>query len=262
MDMNGGPFSYKWINSNPLPKVWEQMNLAHEYGANRIWIVNVGDLKPLEIPIEFFLRMAWDPEALTKDKIAEYQCAGPSASSAKSMPRRSPTSSRNMRNTTDGANRNWLQARNLQPDQLPGGRAVFGGWNEILQHEPKKSTTMLPQEQRDAFYELVLHPVRACANLDEMYIAAGRNQLVCRAGAGQRQRRGRARTRNCSEKTRNSPTTTTTKLAGGKWDHMMDQTHHWLHHWYLSAAERDARRVRTHSARYGRFGSRRRRRSP
>ena len=73
MDMNGGPFSYKWINSNPLPKIWEQMNLAHEYGANRIWIANVGDLKPLEIPIEFFLRMAWDPEAVSKDKIAEYQ---------------------------------------------------------------------------------------------------------------------------------------------------------------------------------------------
>ncbi len=73
MDMNGGPFSYKWINSNPLPKIWEQMNLAHEYGANQIWIANVGDLKPLEIPIEFFLRMAWDPDAVSKDKIAEYQ---------------------------------------------------------------------------------------------------------------------------------------------------------------------------------------------
>ena len=73
MDMHGGPFAYQWLNSNPLPKIWEQMNLAHEYGANRIWIVNVGDLKPLEIPIEFFLRMAWDPDAVSKDKIAEYQ---------------------------------------------------------------------------------------------------------------------------------------------------------------------------------------------
>jgi len=40
MDMNGGPFSYKWLNSNPLPKIWEQMNLALQYGATRIWIVN------------------------------------------------------------------------------------------------------------------------------------------------------------------------------------------------------------------------------
>jgi hypothetical protein len=57
----------------PLPKIWEQMNLAHEYGANQIWIANVGDLKPLEIPLEFFLRMGWNPGAVSKDKIADYQ---------------------------------------------------------------------------------------------------------------------------------------------------------------------------------------------
>ena len=71
-DMHGGPYSYQWINTNPLPKVGEQMNLAYEYGATRIWIVNVGDLKPLELPIEFFLRLAWNPAALTKDKIHDY----------------------------------------------------------------------------------------------------------------------------------------------------------------------------------------------
>lgn len=73
MDINGGPFSYKWINSNPLPKIWEQMNLAIEYGATRIWIANLGDLKPLEIPLEFFIRTGWDPKAVSKDKIADYQ---------------------------------------------------------------------------------------------------------------------------------------------------------------------------------------------
>lgn len=54
----GGPRNYKWINTMPITKVWEQMNLASEYGATRIWIVNIGDLKPLEFPMEFFLTMA------------------------------------------------------------------------------------------------------------------------------------------------------------------------------------------------------------
>ena len=48
-DYVGGPRNYKWIDTNPLPKIWEQMNLALDYGANRIWIVNVGDLKPMEL---------------------------------------------------------------------------------------------------------------------------------------------------------------------------------------------------------------------
>jgi hypothetical protein len=62
-DYVGGPRSYKWLNVTQIPKVWEQMNLANEYGANRLWIVNVGDLKPMEIPTEFFLAYGWNPEA-------------------------------------------------------------------------------------------------------------------------------------------------------------------------------------------------------
>ena len=60
-DYVGGPRNYKWLNTNPIARVWEQMHLAYEYGANRIWIVNVGDLKPMEFPIQFFLDYAWNP---------------------------------------------------------------------------------------------------------------------------------------------------------------------------------------------------------
>ena len=67
--MHGGPFAYQWINTNPFPKIAEQMEfLAAEYGANRVWIVNVGDLKPLELAIEFLMRFAWNPAALTKNE--------------------------------------------------------------------------------------------------------------------------------------------------------------------------------------------------
>ena len=56
----------------PIAKVWEQMNLAYHYDANRIWIVNVGHLKPMEFPIEFFLSLAWDPQRWPKEKIPEF----------------------------------------------------------------------------------------------------------------------------------------------------------------------------------------------
>ncbi len=71
-DYVGDPRSYKWLNTIPITKVWEQMNLAYQYGANRIWIVNVGDLKPMEFPIEFFLSLAWYPEEWPKERIPEY----------------------------------------------------------------------------------------------------------------------------------------------------------------------------------------------
>lgn len=71
-DYVGGPRSYRWINTVPLGKVWEQMNLAWEYGADRIWITNVGDLKPMELPISFFLAQAWDPTAFNESSPASF----------------------------------------------------------------------------------------------------------------------------------------------------------------------------------------------
>jgi len=71
-DYVGDPRNYKWIDTNPIPKVWEQMNLAWRYGADRIWIVNVGDLKPMEFPMEFFLQLAWDPARWPKERLGEY----------------------------------------------------------------------------------------------------------------------------------------------------------------------------------------------
>jgi hypothetical protein len=74
-DYVGDPRSYKWLNTYSITKVWEQLHLALEYGADRMWIVNVGDLKPMEFPIEFFLTMAREPELWGRDKLQDYTVA-------------------------------------------------------------------------------------------------------------------------------------------------------------------------------------------
>jgi len=68
-DYHGGPRSYQWVNTNPLPKIWDQMSLAKQYGADRIWIVNVGHFKGYELPIEYFLDLAWNTERETNENI-------------------------------------------------------------------------------------------------------------------------------------------------------------------------------------------------
>ena len=71
-DYVGAPRSYKWLNTNPIPEIQEQMNLALKYGADRLWVVNVGDGKPMEFPIEFFLDYARTPERWDKDHLDEF----------------------------------------------------------------------------------------------------------------------------------------------------------------------------------------------
>ena len=53
IDMNGGPWNDRWVNTTTIPKLREQLNLAYQTGIDRIWIINVGDLKPKEVPIDF-----------------------------------------------------------------------------------------------------------------------------------------------------------------------------------------------------------------
>ena len=66
-DYVGGPRNYKWLNTNQIEKTWQQMDLAYQRGARALWIVNVGDIKPMELPLSFFMAQAWDPEAMTLD---------------------------------------------------------------------------------------------------------------------------------------------------------------------------------------------------
>ena len=62
LDYHGWPVSYEWINSSYLPKIWEQMSMAYDFGVRRLWMVNVGDIATQELPLSFLMDMAYDFE--------------------------------------------------------------------------------------------------------------------------------------------------------------------------------------------------------
>lgn len=72
IDMNGGPANDRWVNTTTIPKLREQLNLAYQTGIDRIWIINVGDLKPKELPIDFIMRYAWEPDAISPNEADDY----------------------------------------------------------------------------------------------------------------------------------------------------------------------------------------------
>lgn len=221
-DYVGAPRSYKWLNTNPLPKIQEQMNLAHQYGADRIWIVNVGDLKPMELPIEFFLTMAWDPDGMTKDKVADFTLQwatrdfGPANAAAVADV------------VTKYAKYNgWRKPELLSPRtysllNYEEAERVEATWRK-LSEEAEAISKKLPPDQRASYFELALYPVEACANLAELYISAARNALFAAQGRvsanvqAQKVRALYARDQLLSKEYN--------ELHGGKWNHMMDQTH-------------------------------------
>ena len=59
----GAPYDYLWLDTTAPALIAEEMTKAYAYGANRVWVLNVGDLKPGEIGAEFFLNLGWNPSA-------------------------------------------------------------------------------------------------------------------------------------------------------------------------------------------------------
>ena len=228
-DYVGGPRNYKWINTNPLPRVWEQLHLIKEYGVDRIWIVNVGDIKPMEFPISFFLDYAWDPSRLTADKLPEYIRQWAAAQFGTSYA--SPIGNILSKYTKYNGRR---KPELLSPDTYSlfnyrEAAAVTGQYDDLAR-VADSLYQILPAEYRDAYYQLVLYPVLASANLCDLYFAVATNRLYAA--------QGRVSTNRLAEKAAGLFAKDSLlsrfynkEMAGGKWDHMMDQTHIGYTHW-------------------------------
>jgi hypothetical protein len=228
-DYVGGPRNYKWINTNPIGRVWEQMHLAHESGANRIWIVNVGDLKPMEFPIQFFLDYAWDPSRIPADGLPAYTRAWAAQQfGAEHAPE-----------IADVVTRYLVFAGRRKPELLAPETYSLVNYGEAdrvvaaydsLVRRTEALAAQLPAEARAAFYQLVEHPVRAAANLNAMYVATARNRLYAQ--------QSRASTNLLADSVRAMFDRDAAisryynhELANGKWSHMMDQTHIGYTYW-------------------------------
>jgi hypothetical protein len=219
-DYVGGPRNYKWLNTVPLTKIWEQMHLAWQSDATRIWIVNVGDLKPMEFPTEFFLTMAWDPARWPYERLDEYSRAWAAREFG-------PENAGEVAALVNGYTR--LNGRRkpemLAPDTLSlvnygEVERVLAEWRDLVTRAETLRQRIAPAA-RDAYFQLVLYPVKASATVQELYVAAGLNHLYTRQGRAAANTQVRvardlfARDGQLAEEYH--------VLGGGKWNHMMDQ---------------------------------------
>lgn len=68
----GPPLSYLWLGTTPMPLMYQEMNKAYHAGSKDFWIINVGDIKPSEMQIEFFLQMGWDINKYHRENVSQF----------------------------------------------------------------------------------------------------------------------------------------------------------------------------------------------
>lgn len=222
VDYVGAPRNSKWLNVTPIQNMWEQLQVTYDYGVNKLWVLNVGDLKPMEYPITYFLNMAWNPTAFTVDNILEH--------------------TRNFCAQQFGKEQADEAARILNLYCKYAGRCTAemldantynlytGEWKQVtddfarLEAEALRQYLSLDSKYRDAYKQLVLFPVQAMANIYDMYYSQAMNRNLYALGDiranewADRVEKDFKRDKELSDDYNNV-------MSNGKWKNMMIQKH-------------------------------------
>jgi len=222
VDYVGAPRNSKWLNVTPSQNMWEQLTLAYDYGIRRMWILNVGDLKPMEYPITLFMDMAWNPSSVGRDLVATHTTA---FCTQQFGPAQGPEAARIL-------NRLCKLNGRCTPEMLDARtyNVETGEWQQVadeymrLETEALRQYLTLSPQYRDAYQQLILFPTQAMSNLHQMYFAQAMNLKLAAQGSPDANlwadRVAEAFHRDsllCADYNHG--------IAGGKWNGMMTQKH-------------------------------------
>ena len=222
VDYVGAPRNSKWLNITPVQNLWEQMQLTYEYGVDQLWVLNVGDLKPMEYPITLFLDMAWNPTRYTAENLKDHTlgfCAQQFGDE------QAAEAARILNLYSKYAGRITAEMLDRTTYNLKSGE-----WKQVsdefikLEAEALRQYMTLPEDARDAYFQIILFPIQALANVYEMYYAQAMNHYLYKANDpaanwwADKVEACFARDKFLSDQYNNV-------MAGGKWKNMMIQKH-------------------------------------
>ena len=222
VDYVGAPRNSKMLNVTPVQNPWEQLTLAYENGIDRLWILNVGDLKPMEYPISQFMDMAWNPHKYSVNNITRHTrdwCAQQFGESQADEAARilNLICKYNGRCTPEMLDKSTYSLEN-------------GEWQEVvnqylqLEADALRQYNSLPAAYHDAYRQIILFPIELMSNLHQMYFAQAQNHALYKQNnpkaniwADECERFFKLDSLICHNYNH--------KMSSGKWNGMMTQKH-------------------------------------
>ena len=251
VDYVGAPRNSKWLNITPIQNMWEQLQLTYAYGVDKLWVLNVGDLKPMEYPISLFLDMACDPEKFTADNLLDHTrrfCAEQFGES------QATEAARILNLYSKYSGRTTAEMMDCRTFDLASGefKQVSDEFCK-LEAEALRQYIALEPQCRDAYKQIILFPVQALANIYEMYYAQAMNlDLYKRGDASANVWADKVEA--CFNRDAELCNDYNKVMANGKWDGMMIQKHIGYTNWNDNfPADRMPRTSRIENATEGGF---------
>ena len=212
VDYVGAPRNTKWLNVTQTQQMAEQLQLAYDNGIQRMWILNVGDLKPMEYPIQLFMDMAWHPHDYSVPTVKNHTRKFFAESFGENV----------ADEAADIFNTNCKYMARVTPEMLDAKtyNVETGEWRKVAddyQRLELRATRLLdsiPEVAHDAYRQLLLFPVQAMANLYDMYYAQAMNHQL----AAQKNPEANKWAEQVAQCFNNV-------MSNGKWKGMMTQKH-------------------------------------
>ncbi len=228
-DYVGGPRNYKWLNTTQIERTWEQMHLAYNYGAKKLWLVNVGDIKPMEFPISFFLEYAWNPDAIPAKALPDYYTSWAARQFGTEYAEEIGNILKKYTKYNARRKPELISPETYSLHYYNEAERVVDDYNQ-LGAKAEEIGSLLPEEYHDAYFQLVLFPVTACANLNELYVTAAKNRLYASQNRVLTNEMA-YRVRELFAKDSAIAAYYHTQVADGKWNHIASQTHIGYTYW-------------------------------
>ena len=233
VDYVGAPRNTKWLNVTQTQQMFEQLSLAYDFGIQRMWILNVGDLKPMEYPIQLFMDMAWNPKEHSQQNVTEHTCRFFTSSiyGAGTVAEASPAKSV-AKEAADIYNQNCQYMARVTPEMLDARtyNLQTGEWRQVaddyarLERRALRLYEQIPTKAHDFYRQLVLFPVQAMANLYDMYYAQAMNQQLAKQNSPDANYWAEE-VRRCFCRDSLLCASYNNDIANGKWQGMMTQKH-------------------------------------
>ena len=224
IDMNGGPWNDRWINTTTIPKLREQLSLAYRTGIDDLWIINVGDLKPKELPIDFIMHYAWNPDAIGPDDTFNYTLSWAEQNFGKEHAQEiawivSSYPKLNLMRKPEVQSTGIFSYENY--DELNRQMRL---WDEV-QERAEALKPLIPDRYSDAFFELVYYPAVASAGVGKMWLMAQQNNIYALQGNTAANNLADYHIKQLFERDKELSDYYNNTLAGGKWKNMMSDKH-------------------------------------
>lgn len=175
----GAPQDYLWLSSISPSLISYEMSKAYYYGADRVWIFNVGDIKPAEMEIEFSMDLAWNVQRWPPSKVSDYihdwaaRTFGPAYA-----------------DTIAAIKSTYYQlAQTGKPEHLNSIHFTDAEMVDRLDQYGKLALRaadlyyQMPERLKDAYYELILYPVTCAWKMNQKILYAQVSLRVAAAGA-------------------------------------------------------------------------------